>query len=209
MIHSYKTVLKPAGPCEIKERSSRFISYCFHVQNVEDVDKILKTLKKKHYDATHICYAYVMGEGEISQFRYNDDGEPSGTAGIPIYNEILRRELFNVVVVSVRYFGGVKLGTGGLSRAYGTSAREVIEIAKIETVSIKTPVLIKASFEMTGIVMNQVNSLEGIEIITNSYDDTGIFMEIMVPIGKVSNFFDEITEKSGGKVSVVKKKEKK
>jgi len=205
MINCFKTVSKPAGPVEIKEKSSRFISYCFPVKTREDVDNILKKQKKEYYDSTHICYAYIMGNGEISQFRYSDDGEPSGTAGIPVYNEILRKELFNVLVTSVRYFGGVKLGTGGLARAYGASARAVLEAAQIETVSIKEMLILKAPYDMTGLVMNHISLFDGTEMMSNGYDEAGIVVELLVPVGSVHKFIDDMIEKSGAKVSVIKK----
>lgn len=207
MIEHYKTVISPAGPVEIKEKSSRFISYCFHVATKEEVDNILKTQKKKYYDSTHICYGYILGEGEISQFRYNDDGEPSGTAGIPIYNEILSKELFNVLVTSVRYYGGIKLGTGGLARAYGNSARAVLEKALIKTIVIKKTVTVKAPFDLTGIVMNHIGIFEGIEIMSNSYDESGVVMQLLVPVGSVQKFIAEIIEKSGAKVAAAESKE--
>lgn len=205
MISCFKTVSEPAGPVEIKEKSSRFISCCFPVKTKEDVDNILKKQKKEYYDSTHICYAYILGNGEISQFRYNDDGEPSGTAGIPVYNEILRKELFNVLVTSVRYFGGVKLGTGGLARAYGTSARAVLETAQIKIVSIKEMLILKAPYDMTGLSMNHIGLFEGTEIISNGYDEAGIVVELMVPVGSVQKFIDDMTEKSRAKVSIIKK----
>lgn len=200
MIERYKTVFEQAGPVEIKEKGSRFISYCFHVKTKDDIDNILKTLKKEHYDSTHICYGYILGEGEIKLFRYSDDGEPSGTAGLPIYNEILRKELFNVLVTIVRYYGGTKLGTGGLTRAYGGSAREVLEKAAIATVEIKKTVTVEASFDLTGLVMNHISHFSGIEIISNSYNEKGILLEIFIPIGTVEKFKDDLIEKSGGKI---------
>ncbi|HNZ52628.1 MAG TPA: YigZ family protein [bacterium] len=200
MIERYKTVFEQAGPVEIKEKGSRFISYCFHVKTKDDIDNILKTQKKEHYDSTHVCYGYILGEGEIKLFRYSDDGEPSGTAGLPIYNEILRKELFNVLVTIVRYYGGTKLGTGGLTRAYGGSAREVLEKAAIATVEIKKTVTVEASFDLTGLVMNHISHFSGIEIISNSYNEKGILLEIFIPIGTVEKFKDDLIEKSGGKI---------
>ena len=98
MIEQFKTIFKSTQPIEIKEKNSRFISQCFPVSTKDEAEETVKKLWKEHYDCTHICFAYLLGEGEISVFRYSDDGEPSGTAGLPIYNEILRKELFNVLV---------------------------------------------------------------------------------------------------------------
>ncbi|MGI6394623.1 MAG: IMPACT family protein [bacterium] len=200
MIESYKTLSFESGPVEIKEKGSRFISECFPVLTVEEVDKILKSLKKEHYNATHVCYAYILGNGKIDLFRYNDDGEPTGTAGLPIYNEIIRKELFNVLVTSVRYYGGVKLGTGGLTRAYGASARAVLETAEIKTVIIKNEVVLNASFELTGLVMNHISQFDNIDIISNSYDESGMVLKLNIPVKQVEKFKAELIEKSGGKI---------
>jgi uncharacterized YigZ family protein len=200
MIERYKTVFEPAGPVEIKEKSSRFISHCFHVETKDEIDNILKKQKKEHYDSTHICYGYILGKGEIKLFRYSDDGEPSGTAGLPVYNEILRKELFNVLVTIVRYYGGTKLGTGGLTRAYGSSARAVLETAAIETVEIKKTVTVETSFDLTGLVMNHINHFSGIEIISNSYNEKGVVIELQIPVGIVEKFKADLIEKSGGKI---------
>ena len=110
---------------EIVINKSRFLSYKFDLDNLEQVKNIILDLKKHHKKSTHICYAYVFNKGVVSEKAY-DDGEPNGTAGYPILNGIKKKNLTNVLVVVVRYFGGIKLGAGGLTRAYSKSASAVL-----------------------------------------------------------------------------------
>ena len=202
MIESFNTVPESTGPFEIKEKGSRFISQCFHVSTKESAEDIIKKLWKEHYNCTHICYAYLIGEGEIKLFRYNDDGEPSGTAGLPIYNEILRKELFNVLVTSVRYYGGVNLGTGGLARTYGLSARTVLENLSPVLIEIKSPVTVEVPYDLTGLAMNTINRTAKIEIISKSYNDSGTVISVNIPVASVEKFKSDIIEKSAGKIFV-------
>lgn len=200
MIKQFKTIFKTTQPIEIKEKNSRFISQCFPVETKDEAEEIIKKLWKEHYDCTHICFAYLLGEGEIQIFRYSDDGEPSGTAGLPIYNEILRKELFNVLVTSVRYYGGIKLGTGGLTRTYGASARAALDSAETETVIIKKDVALEIPFDFTGIAMSHIGRFEGLEIKSTTYTESGSSLTVRIPIASVQKFIDEMVEKSGGKI---------
>lgn len=125
----YKTI---AAPVEVamRERSSKFLSYIYPVQNEEQIREALEALRKRFFDATHHCYAWRLGpQGE--HYRANDDGEPSGTAGKPILGQLLSHELTDCLVVVVRYFGGTKLGVPGLIAAYKESAQQAIEAAEI------------------------------------------------------------------------------
>ena len=121
----YKTLAK-AGSDEIIIEKSRFIGYCAPVSSEEEALEFIEKIKKKHYDATHNVFAYVVGLDNNIQ-RYNDDGEPSGTAGVPILEVIKKEDLRNVVIVVTRYFGGIKLGTGGLIRAYTKGAKIALD----------------------------------------------------------------------------------
>lgn len=113
-----------------KEKSSKFLAFAYPVDSEERIREILDALRKQYYDATHHCYAWRLGvHGE--QFRANDDGEPSGTAGKPILGQMLSHDVTNCLIVVVRYFGGTKLGVSGLISAYKESAREVLEAGKI------------------------------------------------------------------------------
>lgn len=125
----YRTIAAPAEAI-YKERSSKFLAYAYPVESEEEVKAHLDKLRKEYFDATHHCYAYRIGaEGE--QFRANDDGEPSGTAGKPILGQLLSAQLTNCLVVVVRYFGGTKLGVSGLIQAYKESTAEVLATSDI------------------------------------------------------------------------------
>lgn len=126
----YKTIEKPSIETLFKEKGSKFFGYAFPISSEEDVKIILENLKKQHHTARHFCYAYQLGFLK-KKYRVNDDGEPSNSAGMPIYGQIQAFELTNVLVVSVRYFGGTKLGVGGLMSAYKISAQQALEASKI------------------------------------------------------------------------------
>lgn len=126
----YKTIEKPSIETLFKEKGSKFFGYAFPISSEEDVKIILENLKNQHHTARHFCYAYQLGILE-KRVRVNDDGEPSNSAGMPIYGQIQAFELTNILVVSVRYFGGTKLGVGGLMSAYKISAQQALEASKI------------------------------------------------------------------------------
>jgi uncharacterized YigZ family protein len=126
----YKTILQPSEETLFKEKNSKFFGYAYPISNEEEVKEIIENLKKQHHTARHWCYAYQIGTENIS-YRANDDGEPNNSAGMPIYGQIQSFEVTNVLVVVVRYFGGVKLGVGGLISAYKTSAQMALEASEI------------------------------------------------------------------------------
>jgi uncharacterized YigZ family protein len=127
---TYKTIEVAAGDALYKEKGSKFIGYVFPITSEEEVKIYIDELKKKHHSARHWCYAWQLGIEETS-YRANDDGEPNNSAGQPIYGQILSKDLTNVLVVIVRYFGGTKLGVGGLINAYKTTAKLILEEAVI------------------------------------------------------------------------------
>ena len=126
----YKTIEKPSTETLFKEKGSKFFGYTFPVLSEEDVKTCIEELRKKHHTARHFCYAYQLGI-EKTRFRANDDGEPNNSAGMPIYGQIQSFEVTNILIVSVRYFGGTKLGVGGLISAYKTSAQMALEASGI------------------------------------------------------------------------------
>ena len=130
MVDVYKTLEEDSEETLFKEKGSKFFGYAFPVTDEEQVKNILLDIKKKHHAARHWCYAYKLGVDPV-RFRVNDDGEPSNSAGQPIYGQILAADVTDVLVVVVRYFGGVKLGVGGLIRAYKASAQLTLETSKI------------------------------------------------------------------------------
>ena len=127
----YKTITKPSKETLFKDKNSKFYGYAFPVNTEEAIKSSLEFLRKKHYSARHFCYAWQLGV-ESLRYRANDDGEPSNSAGMPIYGQIQSFELTNILVVSVRYFGGTKLGVGGLINAYRSSAKLALESSIIE-----------------------------------------------------------------------------
>lgn len=127
---TYKTIEFPSEEVLYKEKNSKFFGYCFPVQSEDEVKEILEKVKKEHYSARHWCYAFQIGTEQI-HYRANDDGEPSGSAGLPIYGQIQSFEVTNILVVVVRYFGGVKLGVGGLVSAYKETAKMALENSEI------------------------------------------------------------------------------
>jgi uncharacterized YigZ family protein len=127
---TYKTLDAPSEEVLFKEKNSKFFGLAFPVTNEEEVKNILTEIKKAHFSARHWCYAYQIGT-EKTQYRANDDGEPNNSAGMPIYGQIQSFDVTNVLVVVVRYFGGVKLGVGGLISAYKTAAQMALENATI------------------------------------------------------------------------------
>lgn len=127
----YKTITKPSIETLFKDRNSKFYGYAFPVNEETSIKDFLEFLRKKHHTARHFCYAWQLGTESV-RFRANDDGEPSNSAGMPIYGQIQSFDVTNILVVSVRYFGGTKLGVGGLINAYRASARLTLESSAIE-----------------------------------------------------------------------------
>ena len=151
----YKTLSGATEEAVYKEKGSRFIGAAFPVSREEEITEIIQKLKKEHHKARHCCYAYRIGAGQ-EQYRVNDDGEPSHSAGMPIYGQILSFGLTNVLVTVVRYFGGVKLGVGGLMNAYKTAAQLTLEKAEIITKSIDQEVEITFAYEHMNMVMKVI-----------------------------------------------------
>ncbi|MBV2195107.1 IMPACT family protein [Flavobacterium sp. UBA6195] len=127
---TYKTIAVASEEVLFKEKNSKFFGYAFPVTSEEEVKKILEHLRKEHFSARHWCYAYQIGTEKI-QYRANDDGEPNNSAGMPIYGQIQSFEVTNILVVVVRYFGGIKLGVGGLISAYKNTAQMALENSEI------------------------------------------------------------------------------
>jgi uncharacterized YigZ family protein len=148
---TYKTITKTSRGV-YKDRGSKFIAIAYPVGNEEDVKMKLTELKKEYHDARHHCYAYQLGFDK-SAYRINDDGEPSGTAGKPIYGQILSKDLTNILIVVVRYFGGIKLGVSGLINAYRSAARDALEDNSIITKTINEIFEIRFDYPLMNDVM--------------------------------------------------------
>lgn len=152
MAEKYLTINKSVESI-YKEKGSKFLSFLYPVTSVEEVKEYLTQLKKKYYDATHHCYAYIIGYDKET-FRMNDDGEPSSTAGKPIYGQLQSNDLTNVLLVVVRYFGGTKLGVSGLIKAYKESSAECIALAEIVEKQVKHKYIVYFAYEDMNVVMN-------------------------------------------------------
>jgi uncharacterized YigZ family protein len=148
----YKTILQPSEETLFKEKNSKFFGYAYPISNEEEVKEIIENLKKQHHTARHWCYAYQIGTENIS-YRANDDGEPNNSAGMPIYGQIQSFEVTNVLVVVVRYFGGVKLGVGGLISAYKTSAQMALEASEIIEKTINSHFIVSFDYKNMNKVM--------------------------------------------------------
>lgn len=142
----YKTILKPSEGI-YKEKGSKFLSFAYAVNDVEEIKEIVEKFRKEYFDARHVCYAYMLGE-ERNTFRANDDGEPSGTAGKPILGQINSFELTNVLIIVVRYFGGILLGTGGLVTAYKEATIDAIKNSEIIEKTIELPLSIHFKYDL-------------------------------------------------------------
>ena len=151
----YKTIETPCEETLFKEKGSKFFGYTFPVSSEKDVKEKLEELKKKHHTARHFCYAYQLGIDNI-RFRANDDGEPNNSAGMPIYGQIQSFEVTNILIVSVRYFGGTKLGVGGLISAYKKSAQMALEVSDILTKTINIQYQLNFDYDLMNPVMRIV-----------------------------------------------------
>ena len=170
MNDEYLTITDKTGEGYYTEKRSKFLAFAHHVDTTDDIKAFLASYRKKYYDARHVCYAYMLGP-ERTEFRANDDGEPSSTAGKPILGQINSRELTNVLVVVVRYYGGVNLGTGGLIVAYREAAADAL--ANAETVSRQVEEVIDYSFSYPAMneVMRIVKELSP-RIVSQTFDNT-------------------------------------
>lgn len=178
MSHSFLTIQASSSGI-YKEKGSKFLSFAMPVSDIKEIKEYIADFKKKYYDARHVCYAYVLGN-DGSEYRVNDDGEPSGTAGRPIFGQIQSRNLTNVLVVVVRYFGGVLLGTGGLVTAYKEAASDALLQATIIQVDIKSKIKITCDYQFVDIVMSTINNANA-EISNKNFTDI-CELEILVPL---------------------------
>ncbi|WP_265429181.1 IMPACT family protein [Chryseobacterium sp. YIM B08800] len=159
MLHEYKTIEKPVENTLLKEKGSKFIGFAFPVNNEAELKNALEKIRTEHPKATHHCYAFRMGlNGE--NYRANDDGEPSGSAGLPIYNQLLANEITNVLVISVRYYGGTKLGVSGLVKAYKESAKITLEEAQIITKELETEIEIQFQFNQQNLIFTLLSKFD-------------------------------------------------
>ena len=178
MSDEYKTIASTSEGYYTEKRS-KFLAFAHHVQTVDEVKELLAGYRKKYYDARHVCYAYMLG-AERTEFRANDDGEPSSTAGKPILGQINSNELTDILIVVVRYYGGVNLGTSGLIVAYREAAADAINHASIETRQVEEIVKYSFAYPQMNDVMRIVKDMNP-RIISQTYNNT---CEIVLSIRK-------------------------
>lgn len=202
MLPSYLTV-KGYGEHEIVIEKSRFIAHISRAETEEDAIEFIQTIKKKHWNATHNCSAYLIGEHDLIQ-KANDDGEPSGTAGVPILEVLKKRKLKDTVVVITRYFGGIKLGAGGLIRAYGKSTSEGLNVIGIVERKLMQIVHVKVDYTWIGKLENELRA--SIYEIKEIHYLEVVEFEVFVEEANVEKFTVWMVEITNGQSKVMKGK---
>ena len=183
----YKTIDFPSEEVLLKEKNSKFFGYAIPVTSEEEIKEILERLRKEHFSARHWCYAYQIGTEKI-QYRANDDGEPNNSAGMPIYGQIQSFEVTNVLVVVVRYFGGVKLGVGGLISAYKITAQMALENSEIVERTIDKHFIISFGYANMNKVMRIIKE-KNLQIISQKME-MDCEIEISIRKKNVQNLLD-------------------
>ena len=184
---TYKTIATASEEVLYKEKNSKFFGYAFPVTTEEEIKEILERLRKEHFSARHWCYAYQIGTEKI-QYRANDDGEPNNSAGMPIYGQIQSFEVTNVLVVVVRYFGGVKLGVGGLISAYKIAAQMALENSEIVERTIDKHFIISFGYANMNKVMRIIKE-KNLQIISQKME-MDCEIEISIRKKNVQNLLD-------------------
>ena len=192
---TYKTIQKPAS-AELIEKRSRFIGYVRPVKTQDEAIAFINEIKRKHWDATHNVYAYVIREEGVS--RYSDDNEPQGTAGIPVLDAIRKRDLTDCVVVVTRYFGGTLLGAGGLVRTYSASAKAGIDAAGECVMTLCSVCTVRVSYTLYGKLPSLIARCGGVADDTQYADD--VTVRFHLPADKLTAFNKLLSEESSGKV---------
>ncbi len=196
--YSYKTI-KNSSHGLFRDRGSKFLAFAFHVTTEARIKNILDDLRREYHDASHHCYAWIIGTNKY-HFRANDDGEPSGTAGRPVLGQIQKHDLTNILIVVIRYFGGTLLGTGGLINAYRSAASDALANSEIITKTINE--LIELTFPYA--VMNSVMKVlkeEQVEQVAQDFD-TDCKIKVSIPVERSERLTGRL--RSIGKVSVNK-----
>lgn len=187
MEDTYKTIAFPSAEILFKEKNSKFFGYAFPIQSELAIKPIIDSLRKRHPHAVHYCYAYQIGTDTIL-YRTNDDGEPSNTAGMPIYGQIQSYGVTNVLVVIVRFFGGVKLGVGGLISAYKTAAQLTLETSEIIEKTIDIHFIISFDYKNINKVMRVIKE-KSVEIVSQKME-MSCEIEILVRKKDAEMIFD-------------------
>ncbi|MFD1020292.1 YigZ family protein [Thalassobacillus hwangdonensis] len=199
MLESYYTV-KKEGYTEITIQKSRFIGYVRRCDTEEEAQTFIKEIKKKHNDANHNCSAYMIGEHDLIQ-KANDDGEPSGTAGVPMLEVLKRKGLKDTAVVVTRYFGGIKLGAGGLIRAYSSTTSEAIKATGIVKRQLMREMTVKADYSLLGKLENEIRN-SSFHLETINYLEI-VELVVYVESGREDEFSNWITDLTSGQAELI------
>ena len=183
------------GEDEFYEKKSHFIGRVWPVETEEEALEKIQTMKKQHYDATHNCWAYIIKDGAV---RFSDDGEPGGTAGMPMLQVLQREGLYNIVCVVTRYFGGILLGAGGLVRAYTKGAKIAVDAAGKSMKRVWTVVYLPCPYPFYERVKLLVAEFEG--IVRQTDFGAEVELELLFPEAKVQAFFEKLTDLSSGTI---------
>ncbi len=190
----YRTVLNEASD-EFVERKSRFIGYIKPVTTQDEAVAFINEIKSKHWDATHNVYAYVLREGQVR--RYSDDGEPQGTAGIPVLDVLLKENVTDCVVVATRYFGGTLLGAGGLVRAYSHTAKIAVDAGRVITMKLCKVLRVTCDYNFYGRLNSLIPEMGG--VIDDSEFADNVTVTFKLPVADVENFDAKLVDMSFGK----------
>ncbi|MDR1225522.1 MAG: YigZ family protein [Prevotellaceae bacterium] len=190
MTDTYNTITSPTEGI-YKEKGSKFTAYAYPVESEQQVKDLVAQIKKKFYDARHHCYAYRIGKNGVN-FRANDDGEPSGTAGKPILGQLLSANVTNILVAVVRYFGGTLLGTSGLTTAYKSAAADALANAQIATLTWNAELTVDFPYEQMNAIMKVVKD-ERLQIISQDFNSTACKIRLSIREGKL----DDVKKKLG------------
>ena len=197
----YYTIVKPAQT-EIKIKGSRFIGETNHVNSAEEATRQLTVIRKREHAATHHCYAYRVGLFDQLQFKYSDDGEPGGTAGRPIYDVITGKDITNILLVVTRYFGGTKLGTGGLVRAYSEASAKTLNLSGIKENYITESIKVELHFSFYDQLIKLINRISAEQ--KNIVFSDHVAMELEVRKSKIDTLTNAITELTNGQAKIEK-----
>lgn len=195
MLEEYDIVYE-GGFSKITEKKSQFITTVFPIESEETALAYLEQIRKEHWNATHNCYAYVIGDNHRIQ-RFSDDGEPSGTAGKPILDVLLGEGIHNALIVVTRYFGGTLLGTGGLVKAYGQAAKEGLKNSLIVKKCLGKKVCITSDYTSIGKIQ-YIIAQRSLHILNTEYADT-VSIELITPFEMLDSFVNCVVEATSGK----------
>ncbi|MDE3057745.1 MAG: YigZ family protein [Bacteroidota bacterium] len=198
MNDEYFSIAKPAA-ATLKVEGSKFIAAAIPIGQQEDAERELQSIRKKYFDATHHCFAYALGI-DRAQFRYSDDGEPAGTAGVKIFSAIQSKNVSDLLVVVTRYFGGTKLGVGGLGRAYYEAARTALDAAEMQAKLLAQQVKVTFPYAETSGVMNSLSSLHA-KILDTLYDDD-VTLTVAIRKSSAEAMVKQLTDATRGNVAI-------